>query len=61
MNIVHFNLKNITDFNLDEFWKNLFLVAEKLGFEGNKATILWINDPLPTPEDMHAVCGALGR
>lgn len=47
------------EFNLDEFWANIFLISGKLGFEANKSTILWINEPLPSPEDMHAVCGAL--
>jgi len=50
--------EKFSDFNNGEFWRNLLKIADKLGFECNKATILWTNKPLPSPEDMHAVLGA---
>eukprot|EP00088_Acartia_fossae_P070525 TRINITY_DN9470_c0_g1_i7.p1 TRINITY_DN9470_c0_g1~~TRINITY_DN9470_c0_g1_i7.p1 ORF type:complete len:368 (-),score=76.28 TRINITY_DN9470_c0_g1_i7:128-1231(-) len=47
-----------TGFDAGKFWTTLCTIADKLGFEANKATVMWINSPLPKPEDMHAVCGA---
>jgi len=48
-----------TQFKHQQFWSNLLKISEKLGFEANKVTIMWINKPLPSNSDMIGVCGAL--
>jgi len=59
MNIPESEEKRITDFEKDKYWANLIKIGDKLGFESNKITIMWTNDPPPSAKDMHAVCAAL--
>ena len=41
------------------YWEDICKISQKLGFEANKITIMWTNKPVPSPDDMVAVCSAL--
>jgi len=59
MNIPEAEEKHITGFESEKFFSNLLKIGDKLGFECNKITIMWSNDPPPSDKDMHSVCAAL--
>jgi len=46
-------------YNATTYWEDICKISQKLGFEANKITIMWTNKPVPSPDDMVAVCSAL--
>jgi len=48
-----------SEFQLEEYFAQTLKIAEKLGFEANKITIMWTNPPVSPPQDILKVCAAL--